>query len=962
MSATQDPHAQDETPTSVMDSRQQAFEAYAFTPEASTPKGRRELVRLMEDIVEASSKEDFHHGLNAARLTELLGRLAGKGDDWAWSRGLEQVDRFLSLVPSTDWRYPLYVLAEANLYYGRATETGDVADIDAAIPLLERAFASVGRNSGIRGTAAAATADLALQRYAATGDPTDLESSRAAAFQVGNVGKALPNDMYRAATTLGWASVWRFDLLDDEDDATTAVAMADYALEIAQRDLPPLVKDTNALRGAAYRALHSLTRDPAHLDTAIDSYRAALETLDESEAVARAQSLDNLGNGLASRYDERGNRADLLEAIECSRQALNILPQEKPGERAVTTRNFSFSVISLCEADGALHGDAQANGLLEEVLRRTGDLLQEASARADSGAEAAAVAGALSETERLRLLWAQALALLHVALRAADPLPGLDEALRLLHSMRISWEQPYVFSARYSLGGRDQRNLPEAYVGALLWRARLSDDPNPWLRRAVEVGESAKSRLLSAQVQRLAFDPPGEVGQELAGQEQDLLARLARLEGQELRHYESLAPDPRRVYRMQERAELVGRLEDVWSQMRAGSPAGAGYVALRRGAESRWPVVLSDGSGVVAVSLLRAGKVEDPAPGVWGRRLVALAVMPSGGGVAMRAFDEEPTQDALRRFEAEVPTDKGAGHRAETWSQRLVPLLHDLAQSVGTCEHIVLSPPPSGRGLPWHVVLERAGWRTAEGGLAPVITLASLALLTGPHKKTGTRWHYEVNAAEAGGRDDPEGLGEDISIARLVEASPATGPPLVVGNPTGDLAAAEAEADAVARILGVRPVLGDAATCERVRRALPEARVVHLAAHAAVQPDDPLASRIRLADGDLTIGQLLGAYIRTGLVVLSACEGGRGELIAGGEALGLAQVLLRSGVDAVVAGLWRVEDAATAFLMEALHEALASGAAVDMALAVATGRIRADRKWENPYYWAGFVALTGALA
>jgi CHAT domain len=961
VSAMQDRHAQDEPSTSVMDSRQQALEAYALTPEASTPKGRRELVRLMEDVVEASSKEDFHHGLNAARLAELLGRLAGKGDDWAWSRGLEQVDRFLSLVPSTDWRYSLYILAEANLYYGRAAETGDVADIDAAIPLLERAFTSVGRNSGIRGTAAAAAADLALRRYAATGEPTDLESSRTAAFQVGNVGEALPNDMYRAATTLGWACVWRFDLLGDKDDAASAVGMADYALEIAQGDLPPLVKDTHALRGAAYRSLHSLTRDPAHLDTAIDSYRAALDALDESEAVARAQSLDNLGNGLADRYDERGNRADLLEAIECSRQALTILPQEKPRERAVATRNFTFGVLSLCEADGALHEDTQANGLLEEALDRTGDLLQEASARADSGAEAIAVAGALSETERLRLLWAQTLALLHVALRSADPLPALDGALRLFHSVRLSWEQPYVFSARYSLGGRDQRNLPEAYVGALLWRARLSDDPSPWLRCAVEVGESAKSRLLSAQVQRLALDPPGEVGQELAGREQDLLARLARLEDQELRHYDSLAPDPRRVYRMQERAELVGKLEDVWSQMRAGSPAGAEYVALRRGAESRWPLVLSDAPGVVAVSLLRAGKVEDPAPGVWGRRLVALAVMP-GGGVAMRAFDEDPTQDALRRFEAEVLADKGAGHRAETWSQRSVPLLHDLAQAVGTCERIVLSPPPSGRGLPWHVALERAGWHTAEGGLAAVITLPSLALLTGPHKRTGTRWHYEVNTAEAGGRADPEGLGENISIARLVEAGPATGPPLVVGNPTGDLAAAEAEADAVARILGVRPLLGDAATCERVQRTLPEAKVVHLAAHAAVEQGDPLGSRIRLADGDLTIGQLLGAYIRTGLVVLSVCEGGRGELIAGGEALSLAQVLLRSGADAVIAGLWRVEDAATAFLMEALHEALASGAAVDAALAAATGRIRADRKWENPYYWAGFVALTGALA
>jgi CHAT domain-containing protein len=132
--------------------------------------------------------------------------------------------------------------------------------------------------------------------------------------------------------------------------------------------------------------------------------------------------------------------------------------------------------------------------------------------------------------------------------------------------------------------------------------------------------------------------------------------------------------------------------------------------------------------------------------------------------------------------------------------------------------------------------------------------------------------------------------------------------------------------------------------------------------HAAAEKEDPLASRVSLADGDLTVDQLLGAYTRNGLVVLSACEGARGELIAGGEVLGLAQAVLRSGAEAVVAGLWRVEDAATASLMAALHEALVRGAAVDVALAEATGRVRANRKWENPYYWAGFVASTGKLS
>lgn len=477
----------------------------------------------------------------------------------------------------------------------------------------------------------------------------------------------------------------------------------------------------------------------------------------------------------------------------------------------------------------------------------------------------------------------------------------------------------------------------------------------------MEVAESAKSRLLSAQVQRHAIDPPEEVGPDLAQEEQLLLAELARLEGQELRHYDAMAIDPLRAVRMQRRSQLVHRLEDVWARM-CRSLAGARYVARRRGAQASWPDVIRADTGTIAVSLVEAARVENRGQNDNDARLVAFAYLADRDEVVVREFDNDPVRDAVRRFEAEVPTDRGAEHRAETWSQRLVPTLRTLARTVGPVQRIVLSPPVAGRRLPWHVALERAGWGERPGGVLPVLTLPSLAVLTGSGPQTGTRWHAVVNAAKLTDSDVPDDIGEAISVTMRVEAGPASGPPLVIGNPTADLPAAEAEADAVGRVLAVTPLLGPRATVERVRADFADASVVHVAAHAAVVQNDPLRSYLRLADGVLTVDDLIGDHLRNRLVVLSSCEGARGELIPGGEVLGLAHALLRGGVRAVVAGLWRVDDVATAFLMAALHEELAEDPRVDVALAEAIHRTRSQPQWRPPYYWAGFVALTGALA
>ncbi|MBI3268179.1 MAG: CHAT domain-containing protein [Planctomycetes bacterium] len=76
-------------------------------------------------------------------------------------------------------------------------------------------------------------------------------------------------------------------------------------------------------------------------------------------------------------------------------------------------------------------------------------------------------------------------------------------------------------------------------------------------------------------------------------------------------------------------------------------------------------------------------------------------------------------------------------------------------------------------------------------------------------------------------------------------------------------------------------------------------------------------------DGRLTAEEAQGLDLSgVDLLVLSACETGRGELAAGEGVLGLSRALSVAGARAFVLSLWRVPDAETRELMDAFYEGL----------------------------------------
>ncbi|MEX1212079.1 MAG: CHAT domain-containing protein [Balneolaceae bacterium] len=155
------------------------------------------------------------------------------------------------------------------------------------------------------------------------------------------------------------------------------------------------------------------------------------------------------------------------------------------------------------------------------------------------------------------------------------------------------------------------------------------------------------------------------------------------------------------------------------------------------------------------------------------------------------------------------------------------------------------------------------------------------------------------------------------------------------------------------------------ATPDRLRALdLTKYRYIHMATHAYVHERQPSLSGILLSpsDGSRTNGTLflsdiealnLNAY----LVVLSACETGLGTLARGEGVIGFSRAFLKSGSQNLVVSLWKVNDRATAQLMEHLYRRLFNGASVSSALRDAQLALIDQSETSFPSHWSSFILI-----
>ena len=115
-------------------------------------------------------------------------------------------------------------------------------------------------------------------------------------------------------------------------------------------------------------------------------------------------------------------------------------------------------------------------------------------------------------------------------------------------------------------------------------------------------------------------------------------------------------------------------------------------------------------------------------------------------------------------------------------------------------------------------------------------------------------------------------------------------------------------------------------------------------------------------DGILTAQEISKLDLRgTSMVVLSACETGKGDIMQGEGVLGLQRAFKKAGAKTILMSLDKVDDEATRILMVEFYRNLMNGKTKHKSLQDAQNYLQKveNGKYDDPKYWASFIMLDG---
>ena len=168
---------------------------------------------------------------------------------------------------------------------------------------------------------------------------------------------------------------------------------------------------------------------------------------------------------------------------------------------------------------------------------------------------------------------------------------------------------------------------------------------------------------------------------------------------------------------------------------------------------------------------------------------------------------------------------------------------------------------------------------------------------------------------------------------------------------------------AIASLLKTPFIIGSGGTKAAIVQKIPQANIIHLTTHDLLGDQRGLGSAIALApngngdrnDGLLTSGEIFDLKLNADLVILSACDTGRGD-ITGDGVIGLSRSLFVAGVPSVIVSLWKVPDDSTALLMTEFYKNW-KDLKLDKAQALRQAMLTTMKTHPNPRDWAAFTLI-----
>lgn len=144
---------------------------------------------------------------------------------------------------------------------------------------------------------------------------------------------------------------------------------------------------------------------------------------------------------------------------------------------------------------------------------------------------------------------------------------------------------------------------------------------------------------------------------------------------------------------------------------------------------------------------------------------------------------------------------------------------------------------------------------------------------------------------------------------------------------------------------------------------LTDYKIIHFATHGLL--DEEVVGRSGLVltldddpkeDGFFQVREIYNSRLNANLVVLSACQTGKGKLEKGEGVSGLSRAFLYAGAESVLVSLWNINDKSTAQFMTYFYKYLTRGDSKVQALRLAKIKM-IQSKYSHPYYWAAFVLI-----
>jgi hypothetical protein len=863
---------------------------------ANEPVHLDEAVDLLEPPAGAPEAADENgyealHQLGRA----LLDRYIRSGRESDLDRAVLNLRRLTELSDPGFRDWPAYADDAAAALQRRFETKGDDADLAAAVELSEAAADAAGSHPD-RVRLLANLAQALWQR--AIRRENQAELARAV-----NIMDRLLGEPNTAPETRPGLLGNLSGMLLDRYERTGTLRDLDRAVEAGQDAVAATARNDPGWAGrchnlaVALRTRHIRYGRAEDLDEAIELHEQALSA-PVTDTMDRAALLTSLGNSLRARHDAAANTEDLRSARTLYIQALGMLAPDTP-ERPALMNNLAAVLAQL----GVETGEDR---LINEATEWASRAVQGSAPGSLEHARAQINLGnALSDkSQRTRDPKAGARAAAAYRSVLASPLAAqIGPEAKLQAAVNAGeWAAE---TGNWAEADRTYDQAADA-VDMLLGAQLLRREKESWLRLAQGLAARAgfvKTRLNEPELGVAAIERGIAV----------LLAESLQLTRLQLPKLTAAGHDDLR--RQLEAAIVTARRAEqaTPTQVAVAGSRPEGSAARTSRPQSGGPAAVSDAYAHLNDLVVQVRQVPGfqdflrqpgTAPGVDVTSLTYLLASPWGGAAL------QSSKDGIRVIDLPGLTEKAV-------RERVTALLTAHSQRAEDRRA-------------WHAALDavcRWEWETLEPLAAELTADQDSPLTIVPVGQLGL---LPLHAAWA--PDEGTALGRSYLCdrfclrytpsARALSLPPPDGPPrsvrLLVGPDLGG-----DTAEHISALGDLLPVLAapGLATIADTLQALSAPGVVHLDCHGLARLDRPLDSFLHLADGALTLRDVLEADVRSRLVVLAACETAMSGTDLPDEAVSLPSGLLQAGATAALGSLWAVPARSTALLMRFFYSA-----------------------------------------